>query len=434
MNSDIEALYAHFLKSSGVTTDSRNCPQGSLFIALKGASFNGNAFAAKALEAGCSHVVVDEAAYFKADDQRYTLVKDGLQTLQALARHHRRQLGTPLIGITGTNGKTTTKELIAAVLRQKFNILYTQGNLNNAIGVPLTLLGLKKEHQMGVIEMGASHPGDIKELVDIAEPDFGIITNVGKAHLLGFGSFEGVIHTKGELYDFLRAKGNATIFIDHENPYLQGIAQELTHIEYGTSEGLYVTGRVTGNSPFLALEWKGKQSAAWQKVQTQLIGSYNFTNALAAITIGCYFGVSPTQINAALEGYAPQNNRSQLQRTERNTLIIDAYNANPTSMQAALENFSQMQADHKMLILGQMGELGAESEAEHQRVVDYIDQCDFEEVLLVGEQFGKTRHAYPTYPDTPALIAALQQLQPAGKTILIKGSNSNKLSTVVEYL
>ena len=434
MNTDIEALYAHFLKSSGVTTDSRHCPQGSLFIALKGASFNGNAFAAKALEAGCSHVVVDEAAFFKADDDRYTLVDDGLLVLQALARHHRRQLGTPLIGITGTNGKTTTKELIAAVLHQKFNILYTQGNLNNSIGVPLTLLGLKKEHQMGVIEMGASHPGDIKELVDIAEPDYGIITNVGKAHLLGFGSFEGVIHTKGELYDFLRAKGNATIFIDHENPYLQGIAQGLTHIEYGTSEGLYITGRVTGNSPFLALEWKGMQSAAWQKVQTQLIGSYNFNNALAAITIGSHFGVTPAQINAALEGYAPQNNRSQLQRTERNTLIIDAYNANPTSMQAALENFSQMQANHKMLILGQMGELGAESEAEHQRVVDYIDQCDFEEVLLVGEQFAKTRHAYPTYPDTPALIAALQQLKPAGKTILIKGSNSNKLSSVVEYL
>ncbi len=434
MNTDIEALYAHFLKSSGVTTDSRHCPQGSLFIALKGASFNGNAFAAKALEAGCSHVVVDEAAFFKADDDRYTLVDDGLLALQALARHHRRQLGTPLIGITGTNGKTTTKELIAAVLRQKFNILYTQGNLNNSIGVPLTLLGLKKEHQMGVIEMGASHPGDIKELVDIAEPDYGIITNVGKAHLLGFGSFEGVIHTKGELYDFLRAKGNATIFIDHENPYLQGIAQGLTHIEYGTSEGLYITGRVTGNSPFLALEWKGMQSAAWQKVQTQLIGSYNFNNALAAITIGSHFGVTPAQINAALEGYAPQNNRSQLQHTERNTLIIDAYNANPTSMQAALENFSQMQADHKMLILGQMGELGAESETEHQHVVDYIDQCDFEEVLLVGEQFVKTRHAYPTYPDTPALIAALQQLKPAGKTILIKGSNSNKLSSVVEYL
>ena len=434
MNTDIEALYAHFLKSSGVTTDSRNCPQGSLFIALKGASFNGNAFAAKALEAGCSHVVVDEPAYLKADDDRYTLVGNGLLALQALARHHRRQLGTPLIGITGTNGKTTTKELIAAVLRQKFNILYTQGNLNNSIGVPLTLLGLKKEHQMGIVEMGASHPGDIKELVDIAEPNYGIITNVGKAHLLGFGSFEGVIHTKGELYDFLRAKGNATIFIDHENPYLQGIAQGLTHIEYGTSEGLYVTGRVTGNSPFLALEWKGKQSATWQKVQTQLIGSYNFTNALAAITIGCHFGVTPAQINAALEGYAPQNNRSQLQRTERNTLIIDAYNANPTSMQAALENFSQMEADHKMLILGQMGELGTESDVEHQRVVDYIDQCDFEEVLLVGEQFAKTRHAYPTYPDTPALIAALQQLKPAGKTILIKGSNSNKLSTVVEYL
>jgi len=432
--SNIESLYTHFLKSSGVTTDSRNCPKDSLFIALKGASFNGNAFADKALEAGCSHVVVDEAEYFKADDPRYTLVEDGLKTLQALALHHRRQLGTPIIGITGTNGKTTTKELIAAVLRQKYNILYTQGNLNNSIGVPLTVLGLKKEHQLAVVEMGASHPGDIKELVDIAEPNYGIITNVGKAHLLGFGSFEGVIHTKGELYDFLRTKGNATIFIDHENSYLQGISQGLTHIEYGTTEGLYVTGRITGNSPFLALEWKGKKANAWQKIQTQLIGSYNFTNALAAITIGCYFDVPASQINAALEGYAPQNNRSQLQKTAYNTLIIDAYNANPTSMQAALENFQQMNAEHKMLILGQMGELGADSAAEHQHVIDIIDNCDFEEVLLVGEQFAHSRHAYPTYPDTPALIAALQQLKPTGKTILIKGSNSNKLSSIVEYL
>jgi UDP-N-acetylmuramoyl-tripeptide--D-alanyl-D-alanine ligase len=434
MNNDIAALYAHFQKSTGVTTDSRSCPQGSLFIALKGASFNGNAFAEKALEAGCSHVVVDEAAYYHADDPRYTLVTDGLKTLQALANYHRRQLGTPLIGITGTNGKTTTKELIAAVLKQKYTILYTQGNLNNSIGVPLTLLGLKKEHQLGVIEMGASHPGDIKELVDVAEPDYGIITNVGKAHLLGFGSFEGVIRTKGELYDFLRNKGNATIFIDHNNSYLQEISGGLRKVQYGTDEEVDIIGRITGNSPFLALDWKERKNGSWNSIQTQLIGSYNFTNALAAITIGRYFQIDAAKINAAIAQYAPENNRSQLKKTAHNTLIIDAYNANPTSMHAALENFYLMKAEHKMLILGQMGEIGNESDAEHQKVIDYIDACDFEEVLLVGENFAKTRHAYPTYPDTPSLIAALQQLKPMGKTILIKGSNSNKLSTVVDYL
>ncbi|MBQ6037152.1 MAG: UDP-N-acetylmuramoyl-tripeptide--D-alanyl-D-alanine ligase [Bacteroidaceae bacterium] len=434
MSNDIQALYAHFLQSTGVTTDSRNCPQGSLFIALKGTSFNGNAFAEKALEAGCSHVVVDEAAYYHADDTRYTLVTDGLKTLQALANYHRRQLGTPLIGITGTNGKTTTKELIAAVLSQKYQVLYTQGNLNNSIGVPLTVLGLKKEHQLGVIEMGASHPGDIKELVDVAEPNYGIITNVGKAHLLGFGSFEGVIRTKGELYDFLRGKGNSTIFIDHDNSYLQNIAGGLTKVEYGTEEGLDVTGRITGNSPFLALEWKERKDSRWHAIQTQLIGSYNFTNVLAAITIGRYFQVDAAKIDAAITQYAPQNNRSQLQKTAHNTLIIDAYNANPTSMHAALENFQLMEAEHKMLILGQMGELGNDCDIEHQKVVDYIDACNFEEVLLVGEHFAKARHAYPTYPDTPSLIAALQQLKPIGKTILIKGSNSNKLSTIVDYL
>jgi len=434
MCNKLSSLYEIFLQSSGVTTDSRHCPPRSLFIALKGASFNGNAFAAKALEAGCCHVVVDEVAYCPAGDNRYTLVDNGLKALQALALYHRKQLGTKLIGITGTNGKTTTKELIAAVLKQKYNILNTEGNLNNSIGVPLTLLRLTKEHQLGVIEMGASHPGDIKELVDIAEPNFGIITNVGKAHLLGFGSFDGVIHTKGELYDFLRTKKDATIFIDNNNPHLASIAQGLHQVCYGTSEGLDITGRVTGNSPFLSLEWKEKGQKEWQTVQTQLIGAYNFTNVLAAITIGRYFEVTPSAIQTALESYTPQNSRSQLTKTARNTLIVDAYNANPTSMKAALDNFRQMEASNKMLILGQMGELGAESEAEHQQLVDYIDACGFTDVLLVGDNFLQARHPYPTYPDTASLIEALKVLHPQGKTILIKGSNSNKLSTIVDFL
>ncbi|MDO4164518.1 MAG: UDP-N-acetylmuramoyl-tripeptide--D-alanyl-D-alanine ligase [Bacteroides sp.] len=431
---DITALYQLFLSSTGVTTDSRNCPAGSLFIALKGDNFNGNAFAAKALEAGSAYAVIDEPQYAPAGDPRYFVVDNCLQALQQLARHHRRQLGTRIIGITGTNGKTTTKELVSAVLIQSHRVLYTQGNLNNHIGVPLTLLRLRAEHDLAVVEMGASHPGDIKELVEIAEPDYGLITNVGKAHLEGFGSFEGVIRTKGELYDFLRRRGDSTVFIHHDNPWLTDMAWGLNRIAYGSEEGLYVNGRVTGNSPFLAFEWKAGRDGQRHEVQTHLIGAYNFPNALAAVTVGRFFGVEAEKIDQALSEYVPQNNRSQLKQTDSNTLIIDAYNANPTSMNAAISNFRGMQAPHKMLILGDMRELGKDSAEEHQKVVDYLQECGFEDVVLVGEMFAGTRHPYPTYPDAPALIAALQADKPQGKTILIKGSNGIRLSTVVDWL
>ena len=373
----LSALYQIFLDCQLVTTDSRNCPEGSLFIALKGESFNGNAFAGKALETGCAYAVIDESEYAIEGDQRYILVDDCLQTLQQLANYHRRQLGTRVIGITGTNGKTTTKELISAVLSQSHNILYTLGNLNNHIGVPSTLLRLKAEHDLAVIEMGANHPGEIKFLSEIVEPDCGIITNVGKAHLEGFGSFEGVIKTKGELYDFLRKKEGSTVFIHHDNAYLMNIAEGLNLIPYGTEDDLYVNGRITGNSPYLTFEWKAGKDGKSYQVQTQLIGEYNFPNALAAITIGRFFGVEDAKINEALAGYTPQNNRSQLKKTDDNTLIIDAYNANPTSMMAALQNFRNMEVPHKMLILGD---------------------------------------------------------KQKGYTILIKGSNGIKLSSVVDYL
>ena len=358
---NLSALYQIFLDCQLVTTDSRNCPEGSLFIALKGESFNGNAFAGKALETGCAYAIIDEPEYAVEGDQRYILVDNCLQTLQQLANYHRRQLGTRVIGITGTNGKTTTKELISAVLSQSHNILYTLGNLNNHIGVPSTLLRLKAEHDLAVIEMGANHPGEIKFLSEIAEPDCGIITNVGKAHLEGFGSFEGVIKTKGELYDFLRKKEGSTVFIHHDNAYLMNIAGGLNLIPYGTEDDLYVNGRITGNSPYLTFEWKAGKAGETYQVQTQLIGEYNFPNALAAITIGLFFGVEAAKINEALAGYTPQNNRSQLKKTNDNTLIIDAYNANPTSMMAALQNFRNMEVPHKMLLLGDMRELGAES-------------------------------------------------------------------------
>ena len=423
---NLSALYQIFLDCQLVTTDSRNCPEGSLFIALKGESFNGNAFAGKALETGCAYAIIDEPEYAVEGDQRYILVDNCLQTLQQLANYR-------VIGITGTNGKTTTKELISAVLSQSHNILYTLGNLNNHIGVPSTLLRLKAEHDLAVIEMGANHPGEIKFLSEIAEPDCGIITNVGKAHLEGFGSFEGVIKTKGELYDFLRKKEGSTVFIHHDNAYLMNIAGGLNLIPYGTEDDLYVNGRITGNSPYLTFEWKAGKAGETYQVQTQLIGEYNFPNALAAITIGLFFGVEAAKINEALAGYTPQNNRSQLKKTNDNTLIIDAYNANPTSMMAALQNFRNMEVPHKMLLLGDMRELGAESAAEHQKIADYIKECDFEEVWLVGEQFAAAEHSFKTYPNVQEVIKELETNKPKGYTILIKGSNGIKLSSTVDH-
>ena len=338
-----------------------------------------------------------------------------------------------VFAITGTNGKTTTKELISSVLCQAHNVLYTLGNLNNHIGVPTTLLRLKPEHDLAVIEMGANHPGEIKFLCEIAEPDYGIITNVGKAHLEGFGSFEGVIKTKGELYDFLRKK-DAITFIHHDNPYLMNISQGLNLISYGTEDDLYVNGQITDNSPYLAFEWKAGKDGERHQVRTQLIGEYNFPNALAAITIGRFFGVETKKIDKALAEYTPQNNRSQLKKTEDNTLIIDAYNANPTSMMAALQNFRNMTVPHKMLILGDMRELGADSPAEHQKIVDYIKESNFEKVWLVGEQFAASEHSFKTYANVQEVIKDLQEDKPKGYTILIKGSNGIKLSSTVEFL
>lgn len=428
----IETIYKAFLACNGLTTDSRNCPQNSMFVALKGETFNGNAFAAKALEAGCAFAVIDEACYAQPNDERYFLVEDCLKALQQLANLHRRTLGTRIIGITGTNGKTTTKELMAAVLSKQFNILYTQGNLNNQIGVPLTLLKLRPEHQLAVIEMGASHPGDIQELVEIAEPDCGLITNVGKAHLQGFGSFEGVIRTKGELYNFLRTRPDAFIFLHDDNPYLKEIAQGLKAIHYGSQSDLFVSGKSTANSPFLAFEWQADGKT--HSVQTQLIGDYNLPNALAAVTVGRYFEVPEDLICEALSQYAPQNNRSQLKQTDRNTLIIDAYNANPSSMQVSIENFHRMQAADKLLILGDMRELGNDSEAEHQRIIDQLTEYGFTQVMLVGPLFAATKHPFRSFADAPSLIETLQAEQPQGKTILIKGSNGIRLFSIVEYL
>ena len=443
---DIKELYKLYQQHPQITTDSRECPEGSIFLALKGESFDGNKFAASALEKGCSYAIVDEPEY--KQDERFILVDNCLQTFKDLAREHRRQFDIPVIGITGTNGKTTTKELIAAVLSQKYNVLYTQGNFNNDVGVPKTLFRLTKEHEIAVIEMGASHPGDIKTLVETAEPTCGLITNVGRAHLQGFGSFEGVIKTKGELYDFLRSQKDSLIFINADNEYLMdliGDDEEVWLSPYSTDvDNQYscISGEIITCDPFLKFRWREPlmvleeegRSTKWHKVQTKLIGSYNIDNLLAAIAVGINFGVDRKKICAALEEYTPSNNRSQMTITEKNHLIVDAYNANPTSMHAALDNFSLIQAEKKMAILGQMGELGEESEKEHRMLVDRLESSGYDEVWLVGDNFKDIACPFRKFHDVEEVKAAIKENRPEGFYILIKGSNSNKLFQLPELL
>lgn len=432
---NIQELYHIFQQHSIVTTDSRDCPQGSIFFALKGASFNGNEFASKALEQGCAYAVVDEKEYAQPNDNRFILVDDCLKTLQQLANYHRRQLGTRIIGITGTNGKTTTKELVSAVLGEKYNVLYTLGNFNNEIGVPKTLLRLTEQHEMAVVEMGASHPGDIQELVEIVEPDYAIITNVGKAHLQGFGSLEGVIKTKGELYDFMRTKKTGKVFIHAENEYLMNIAQGLDLIPYGTQKtsNLYVHGEVVSCAPFLCFKWTRDGQQVYE-VQTKLIGTYNILNMLAATAIGCYFGIDAKQINHALTHYTPNNNRSQLDVTSHNKLIMDAYNANPTSMMAALQNFRDMEVSPKMAILGDMLELGEASKEEHQKIADFLTTLHLNEVWLVGEEFEKTTSDFRKFKNVEEVKKELETQRPQHYYILVKGSNGIRLSQLPTLL
>lgn len=425
-----EELYSIFKEYRTITTDSRKCVRDSIFFALKGENFNGNKFASQALSEGCAYAVVDEQEF--VTDERIILVDDVLQTLQELARYHRRILNIPVIAVTGTNGKTTTKELTAACLSQKYTVLATEGNLNNHIGVPLTLLKLTKAHELAVIEMGASHPGEIKTLVNIAEPDFGIITNVGKAHLQGFGSFEGVIKTKCELYDYIRQHGGH-IFLHHENIFLQPKSEGIEKIEYGETPGLFISGKLTGCSPYLSFEFI-RQGESLISVNTRLIGSYNLPNALAATAIAAYFKVSDIAVKKALEEYEPQNRRSQLLKTENNTLILDAYNANPTSMNAALDNFIAMNAPRKAVILGDMGELGTDSGAEHLKIAERLRNAGFEKVMLSGTEFAKVAEGLESYPNTEALTDSLKANPLKGFTILVKGSRFMQLEKCIDLL
>ena len=432
----ISELYALYLQHPAVTIDSRNCPPDSLFFALKGERFDGHAFVDKALQSGCAYAVVSDASM--ATNERMIVVENVLDTLQQLARTHRRALHIPVIAITGTNGKTTTKELTAAVLSQQYNVLYTHGNLNNHIGVPLTLLRLTNEHEMAVIEMGANHLGEIAELAAIACPDYGLITNVGYAHLEGFGSFEGVIKAKGELYDYLRTT-NATVFIHRDNDYLTSIADGLKQITYGAMElpgngeatmnSLHIGGEITGLHPFLSFAWQ-RSSGEVHTVSTKLIGGYNLWNALAAVTIGVIFHVPPEKINEAIANYEPTNNRSQFKKTKDNELIIDAYNANPSSMRAALENFASLTPSPKAVILGDMLELGEKSIELHASIVQLLETCHFEKVLLCGENFSKTGRQYACFPTVEKLNEYLQTNPLKGYFILIKGSHGIHLEEI----
>lgn len=422
-------LYDLFIHNPQITTDSRNCPKGSIFFALKGDKFDGNQYAGKALASGCVYAVIDNPDYYIGE--RTILVDNVLKTLQQLAHHHRKVLGLPIIGITGTNGKTTTKELLAAVLSTKFNLLYTEGNFNNHIGVPLTLLRLTHDHEMAVIEMGASHPGDIKELVDIVHPNYGIITNVGRAHLEGFGSFEGVIRTKGELYDYIhRSKGK--IFIKKENEYLLSIAKGIEQITYGNGDDAFASGQVVSCDPFLVFNWK--QQGKLHTVETHMIGSYNLDNVLAAVAVGRFFKIPAERISRAIAAYEPTNNRSQFKKTDNNELIIDAYNANPSSMKVALDNFITMPVQPKAIILGDMRELGPTSNELHAEVVEQIKKGQFDKVFLCGEHFSKVGKEFSPFATTEAMTEELRRQPLKGYHILIKGSHSMGLEKLVDIL
>lgn len=422
-------LYDLFIHNPQITTDSRNCPKGSIFFALKGDKFDGNQYAGKALASGCVYAIIDNPDYYMGE--RTILVDNVLKTLQQLAHHHRKVLGLPIIGITGTNGKTTTKELLAAVLSTKFNVLYTEGNLNNHIGVPLTLLRLTHDHEMAVIEMGASHPGDIKELVDIVHPNYGIITNVGRAHLEGFGSFEGVIRTKGELYDYIR-RSKGKLFIKKENEYLQSIAKGIEQITYGNGDDAFASGQVVRCDPFLVFNWK--QQGKLHTVETHMIGSYNLDNVLAAVAVGRFFKIPAERISRAIAAYEPTNNRSQFKKTENNELIIDAYNANPSSMKVALDNFITMPVQPKAIILGDMRELGPTSDELHAEVVEQIKKGQFDKVFLCGEHFSKVGKEFSPFATTEAMVEELRKQPLKGYHILIKGSHSMGLEKLADIL
>lgn len=449
---ELDRLYTIFKECSGVTTDSRNISGGELFFALKGENFDGNDYAVKALESGAAYAVVSEDSQDRILSAAGSLcdriipVRNTLETLQALARYHRSMTfvnGKPLtvIGLTGTNGKTTTKELIRAVLSVRYNVTATEGNLNNSIGVPLTLLKIDDRTEIAVVEMGASHPGDIKELVSVCLPNYGLITNVGKAHLLGFGSLEGVMKAKGELYDYIQRTADKA-FLNADNPLLCRMASErpdLQVIPYGVAYSGTEILPSSPEKPFLRMRIPSADGKI--EVTTALVGAYNADNVMAALAVGAEFGISTEDAAAAIGKYVPANNRSQMTDTGKNVLILDAYNANPTSMEAALDNFSAMESEHKAVMLGNMLELGTDSVQEHVNVIRKLEKMNLDAVYLVGEEFEKALSGVAvsdgnvlSFRDSDALAAYLAENALSGFTILVKGSRGSRMEKVLPCL
>lgn len=443
MQNTIDKLYESYLISRNVTTDSRTVTAGSLFFALKGSNFDGNAFVPSALDRGAAICVTSDSRF--ASHPHCVVVDDVLATLQDLARYHRQHLTIPIVAITGTNGKTTTKELLAAVLSRRYKVHATSGNHNNHLGVPLTLLSMPHDCEIAVVEMGANHPGEIADLCNIARPDYGLITSVGKAHLEGFGSFEGVVRTKTELYRFLDSRGG-TIFVNADNEILMSEAGKCANAAvmiYGSADNAALerkscktvaTATYIGSNPYM--NFYTEDGDLVYNISTQLFGGYNYGNALATLAVGRFFKVDFFDVKQAIEQYRPDNNRSQLKRTERNQLLMDCYNANPTSMEAAVRSFAQMQATHRVVMLGGMKELGEQSVAEHHRIFDMLMQCGFDKVVLIGEEFAfaQKQPGVLWFADSKAACGhfAAEPLQ--GATILLKGSNGTRMWILEDVL
>ena len=422
----IEKIYQLYSQKYLVTTDSRKVEPGCVFVALKGEHFDGNDFAYQVANDNIAACVIADRKDLP-QHERLFIVDDSLTALQELAKLHRERCNTPIIGITGTNGKTTTKELVASVLSQKYNIIYTQGNFNNHLGVPLTLLQIKPETEIAVVEMGANHPKEIELLCSLAQPNFGIITNIGKAHIEGFGSFEGVIKTKNELYDYLR-NTNGKVFLNNDNPLLKELAHDLTYVSYGKDDSADYNASILSSNPYLSIKWNGV------KINTNLVGDYNFENVMAAITVGCYFNIEQELIIKALKNYSPTNNRSQFIKTEKNEVVMDAYNANPVSMSNSVRNFRNISDDNHLLILGDMKELGNESLNEHQEILNLVKELGFNNVILVGSEFNKVNNEFVSFLNVDELINHINNNEIRGKKILIKGSHSIHLEKIINLL
>lgn len=431
-------IYSLLEKSDfNICTDSRKIVPQSVFFALSGDNFNGNKFAEDALAKGCSYAIIDDPSL--GNNENFILVENTLKSLQQLARLHRRNFNIPILAVTGSNGKTTSKELLAAVLGKKFKILATKGNLNNHIGVPLTLFKINSAHEFAIIEMGANHQKEIAELCAIAEPTFGIITNIGKAHLEGFGGIEGVKKGKGELFDYIR-NTNGKVFINGDDSVLQEMSLSLDKVTYGCTKLFDTVGMISSSDPFISFKWKTRYTASELKnaqiVTTQLVGDYNFNNLLCAVCVGNYFGVNEKLITEALSEYTPANNRSQLFNSKNNKIILDMYNANPSSMLAAIQNFAKLNAENKILILGDMLELGDDTTIEHRRIIDLANENKFEKLFLIGANFKILEKNYSGVflNDTTEALDYFHQQPLKGNTILVKGSRGTKLELLLPVL